>query len=65
MRRERAVAEVKDGLAIQAIVRRKQPAELDNARGPSSVIGSDCYGIRRDAEALVRPRSRIMPEFQI
>lgn len=52
-------------LAIQTIVQRKQPAELDNGRGPGSVIGNDCCGIRRDVEALVQPWSRIMPEFQI
>ena len=59
------VAEVKDGPTIQAIVQRKQSAELDNGRGPGRVIENDRCGIRRDVEALVWPWSRIMPEFQI
>jgi hypothetical protein len=65
IRREWVVAKVKDGLAIQAIVQQKQPTELSHGCRPGSVIGSDCCGIRRDIEALVRPCSRIMPEFQI
>jgi hypothetical protein len=63
VRRERVVAEVKDAPAIQAIILRKQLAELDNGHGPGSVIGDDCCGICRDVKALVRPWSRIMPEF--
>src|SRR5437763_220622 len=64
VRRERVVAEVKDAPTIQAIVLRKQLAELDNGYGPGSVIGYDCCGICRDVKALVRPWSRIMPGFQ-
>jgi hypothetical protein len=63
VRRERVVAEVKDAPAIQAIILRKQFAELDNGHGPGSVIGDDCCRIRRDVKALVRPWSRIVPEF--
>ena len=59
------VTEVKDGPAIQAIVQRKQPAGLDDGRGSGIVVGNECWGIRRDVEALVRPWGRIMPEFQI
>jgi len=65
VRRERVVTEVKDGPAIQAIVQRKQPAGLDDGRGSGIVVGNECWGIRRDVEALVRPWGRIMPEFQI
>ena len=65
VRRERVVVEVKDAPAIQAIELRKQLAELDDGYGPGCVIGDDCCGIRRDVKALVRPWSRVMPEFQI
>ena len=49
------VAEVKDAPAIQAIVLRKQLAELDDGCGPGSIIGDDCRRIRGDVKALVRP----------
>jgi hypothetical protein len=55
VRRERVVAEVKDAPAIQAIVLRKQLAELDDGCGPGSIIGDDCRRIRGDVKALVRP----------